>query len=272
MARQWIPSEPFDQKPDWLITLVQNTPRFGPRRIFGVRKSDLIEFEKKVTVQLTREFDEPQEIGRNLIDIDCKEFCNNGTSTDVYTIETAKKKKEQTRKSYDLNIGKRFAKSGEFGFSVGADFFNIGGIGVSSKLKVAKEKTKEVSSREEYTRALSKEYGFDGGIPVPPNSFIRVKIKTYAVSYKADVHILVKMPVDAILQVLAPRVEMCSCGGSRMIWITAQDYLKAFMERADEPNYDPDHRLLSYETDTTLQYLGEITKVEVHKDDEHKMK
>ena len=220
MARQWIPSEPFDQTPNWLVELVRNTPRFGPRRIFGARKSDLIEFEKKVTAQLTREFDEPQEIGRNLIDIDCKEFRNNGSSEDLYTLQTAKTKKEQKRKSYALNIGKRFASSGEFGFSVGADFFNIGGIGVSSKLKIAKEKTKEASSSEEQTRTLSKEYGFDGGITVPPNKYIKVKIKTYAVSYKADVHISVKMPMDATLQVLAPRAEMCSCGGSRMIWIT----------------------------------------------------
>uniref|UniRef100_A0A1X7UPM4 Uncharacterized protein n=1 Tax=Amphimedon queenslandica TaxID=400682 RepID=A0A1X7UPM4_AMPQE len=255
MARQWIPPEPFDQKPNWLVTLVNGIPRFGQR--------------KKVTVQLTEEIGEPKEIGKNLIDIECKEFRNNGTSTDLYTIETAKTKKEQKRKSYNLNIGKRFAKSGEFGFSVGADFFNIGGIGVSSKLKVEKEKTKEVSSSEEHTRTLSKEYGFDGGIPVPPKTFIKVKIKTYAVSYKADVHISVKMPMDAKLQVLAPRVDLCSCGGSRMIWITAQDYLKAFMERADDPQHDVDHRLLSYKTDTTLQYLGEITKVEVHKEYEH---
>ena len=269
MARQWIPSEPFDQKPNWLVTLVNGIPRLGQRRVIGARKSDIIEFQKKITVQLTKEFDDPQEIGRNLIDIDCKEFRNNGSSEDLYTLQTAKTKKEQKRKSYALSIGKRFASSGEFGFSVSADFFNIGGIGVSSKLKIAKEKTKEASSSEEQTRTLSKEYGFDGGIPVPPKTFIKVKIKTYAVSYKADVHISVKMPMDAKLQVLAPSVGMCSCGGSRMIWITAQEYLKAFMERADDPQRDEDHRLLSYETDTTLQYLGEITKV--HKEDEHKI-
>ena len=264
--QQRVTLEPFEEKPNWLIELIRTTPRFGPRRIIGARKDDINRFQQQLTVQLTQEFGEPQEIGRNLIDIDCKELRNNGTKKDTYTLITAKKSKVQRRKAYQLNIGKRVAVGGEFGFSVGADFFNIGGISVAPKIKYSREKTKETKASEEQTRTLSQEYGVDGAIPIPPKTFVKLKIKTYAVSYSAQVKITVKMPSEAKLQVLAPRAEICSCGGSRMIWITAEDYLKAFLETRDDPQRDNDRKMLSYETTTTLQYLGEIT--EVHKQDE----
>ena len=255
----------YSEKPYWLAVLLrQNEDFFGARHLIGVRKSDLDSFVSKLIITLRESVPDPEECGRNVIDIDSKEFRNNGSEMDTFKLKTQTTDEIETKKTYQLSVGKNITVGGEAGLEVGAKFFNVGGVGVSAKGSASRAKTKEEVNTEETTRSLSQVYGFDGDLQVPPKTFVKVRITTYAVSYSAKVQLMAEMPADATLEVLAPRTGLFNCC-RRKIYITAEDFLRVYTESSADPRFE--RGLVKVDFAADLRYLGEVTKVDKEREE-----
>ena len=256
----------YSEKPYWLAVLLrQNEDFFGARNLIGVRKSDLDTFVSKLIITLRESVPDPVECGRNVIDIDSKEFRNNGSEMDTFKLKTQTTDEIETKKTYQLSVGKNITVGGEAGLEVGAKFFNVGGVGVSAKGSASRAKNKEEVTAEETTRSLSQVYGFDGDLQVPPKTFVKVRITTYAVSYSAKVQLLAEMPADATLEVLAPRTGFFNCCSNRKVYITAEDFLRVYTETSADPRFE--RGLVKMDFAADLRYLGEVTKVDKEREE-----
>ena len=257
----------FNENPFWINKIIANDEeRFGPRRFVGVRRVDLENFLDKLTLTLRKPVPDPVPQGRNVIDIDSKEFRNNGTKQDEFTLKTQTTDEVQTKKTYQLSVGKNITVGGEAGLEVGAKFFNVGGVGISAKGSVSRTKTKEETTADENTRSLSQVYGIDGKMQVPKDKFVKVRITTYAVSYSAEAELTAEMPDNARLEVLAPRTDWKGLWGHacwrRKVYITAQDLLRAYTESDEEIVVNDETGIARIEFNTELRYLGELTKID----------
>ena len=256
----------YNENPFWINKIITSNPaRFGPRRFVGVRKVDLEEFLGKLVLTLKEPVEEPTEVGRNVIDIDSKEFRNNGSETDKFSLKTQTTDEVQAKKTYQLKVGKNITIGGEAGLEVGAKFFNVGGVGISAKGSASRTKTKEEINAVEGTRSLSQVYGIDGKMDVPKNKFVKVRITTYAVSYSAKAELIAEMP-RAYLEVLAPRTDWKGLWGQacwcRKINITAEDLLKVYTETHEQIVFDRDTGIARVDFTSELLYLGEVTKID----------
>ena len=257
----------YNENPFWIEKIISRNPaRFGPRKFVGVRKVDLEDFLDKLVLTLKEEVEEPEEVGRNVIDIDSKEFRNNGSEPDSFNLKTQTTDEVQAKKTYQLKVGKNITVGGEAGLEVNAKFFNVGGVGISAKGSVSRTKTKEEVTTEETTRSLSQVYGIDGGMKVPSKTFVKVRITTYAVSYSAKLKLIAEMPNNAYLEVLAPRTDWKGLWGHACWWrkvhITAQDLLKVYTETHDPIDVNRDTGIARVDFTSELLYLGEVTKID----------
>ena len=258
----------YNENPFWINKIISNNPaRFGPRRFVGVRKADLENFLDKLVLTLKKQVEEPTEVGRNVIDIDSKEFRNNGSKTDEFKLKTQTTDEVQAKKTYQLKVGKNVTIGGEAGLEVGAKFFNVGGVGISAKGSASRTKTKEEVNAEETTRSLSQVYGIDGKMDVPENKFVKVKITTYAVSYSAKAELIAEMPYyNTYLEVLAPRTDWKGLWGQacwcRKVYITAEDLLKVYTETPYPIVVNRDTGIARVDFTSELLYLGEVTKID----------
>ena len=261
----------FNENPFWIDKIIrENQGRFGPRRFVGVRRIDLENFLDKLILTLREEVPDPEEKGRNVIDIDSKEFKNNGTETDKFMLKTQTTDEVQTKKTYQLSVGRNITVGGEAGLEVGAKFFNVGGVGISAKGSISGSWSKEKTETEENTRSLSQVYGIDGKMKVPSQKFVKVRITTYAVSYSATAELTAEMPNNAYLEVLAPRTDWKGLWGHacwrRKVYITAQDLLKAYTETNKPIVVNPNTGIARIDFSTELRYLGEVTKIDKEKE------
>ena len=257
----------YNENPFWINKIITSNPaRFGPRRFVGVRKVDLEEFLGKLVLTLKKPIEEPTEVGRNVIDIDSKEFRNNGSETDKFNLKTQTTDEVQAKKTYQLKVGKNTTIGGEAGLEVGAKFFNVGGVGISAKGGISRTKTKEEVTAVEGTRSLSQVYGIDGEMKVPENKFVKVRITTYAVSYSAKAELIAEMPNNAYLEVLAPRTDWKGLWGQacwcNKTYITAQDLLQVYTETPNPIVLNRDTGIARVDFESELLYLGEVTKID----------
>ena len=262
----------YNENPFWIEKIISRNPeRFGPRKFVGVRKVDLEDFLDKLVLTLKEEVEEPEEVGRNVIDIDSKEFRNNGSKEDTFYLKTQTTDEVQAKKTYQLKVGKNITVGGEAGLEVSAKFFNVGGVGISAKGSASRTKTKEEVTTEENTRSLSQVYGINGEMTVPENKFVKVKITTYAVSYSAKAELIAEMPNNAYLEVLAPRTDWKGLWGHACWWrkvhINAKDLLKVYTNTHGPIPVDDDTGIARVEFTSELLYLGEVTKIDKEKED-----
>lgn len=255
----------YNLKPFWVVNLVREKYR---REAKGVRSDDLDSFVGEMRVALTKPISEEDEdamcgheIGRNIVDVDEKEFANIGTIPDTFAIKTQKTSTAETKKAYQITKAKATTFGGEGGLSISTNFFNINGPGASIGGKASREKTKEKSLRGEDVRGLSQEYGILAKITVPPKKSIEVQITTYAVSYGVEVDLTASMPTNARLTVLAPRGFFGCC--NRFIRITAADFLRMYTGEANNAIYHPknNHSIICLDYKGRLQYIGEEVKI-----------
>lgn len=243
-----------EKPPYWLTQAVFQNYR---RTAFSVNSNDLEEFVSQLRITLRKPIEDPVALGKTLVDTDSKVFLNTGTESDTFTLKTQKTSTAETKKSYQLKVGKNFTYGLGGGINIGASFFNIGGIGASLAGSFSKSKTEEVAVEGGLVRGLSQEYGIEGEIKVPPKKKVAVEIRTYAISYTSNVHLTVKMPASATLRV---QVAQGGCCGNKFIWLRAEQFLQLFIDdKASKPTKDGPLLVANYSTQ--LQYLGERTVI-----------
>lgn len=256
----------YSERAPWLVDAVR---LYHHRNVIGARKQDFENFMGQLRISLREPIQEPDQTrtGKNVVDIDSKEFRNNGTESDTFTIRTQKTSTVETKKNYQLNVGKTVTIGGEAGLNVGANFFNVGNFGISAKGSASRAKTKETMTGEENTRGLSQEYGIIGEIVVPPKTRVEVRITTFAVSYTTTAQIAALMPVMARLSVYAPGNGICGCCSNKYVTISAKQFLKIYTGKNEDPQVDESGRFYTVNYEADLQYLGELTKVDKQKEE-----
>ena len=240
----------YTEKPQWLVNAVESRNR----HLIGVRKEDLDDFKKKIVVTLLN-IEPFTKIGRNIVDINAKEFCNNSDKEDKYVIRTEKTSSMTTAKNYELMLGKSKKFGGDFGIGITSSFFNIG-AGVSA----SREKYEENKTGVRTSESLSHEYGvvLDTAI-IPPHSKVHVEIWTYAVTYSARVRVKFSAPKSTFLNVKVK--ARCCCGNNPLLKITASEYLRQLDSNHSVTPIIEEEGWVYIEIDTEVQYIGEATEM-----------
>ena len=240
----------YTEKPRWLV----NAVAARNRRLIGARKEDLDNFKKKIIVTLLN-IEPFTEIGRNIVDINTKEFCNNSDKEDKYVIRTEKTSSMTTAKNYELMLGKSKKFGGDFGIGITSSFFNIG-AGVSASREKYEENTAGVNTSE----SLSQEYGVVlDTVLIPPHSKVHIEIWTYAVTYSARVRVKFSAPKSNFLNVKV-KATGC-CGGTHLFYITASEFLRQLDSNNAVTPVIEEEGWVYIEIDTEVQYIGEATKI-----------
>lgn len=268
----------YNARPSWIYKAVNiieerehvrryhgrvNRPAIKRRTVYGAREEELEAFMDQLKFSLQEAIPEPNEdkIRRHIIDIDTKEFRNNGTAEDTFTISSQKKNEEQTKKTYRLMAGKSTSFGGEAGLNVGANFFNVGNFGVSAKGSISRTNTKEKTTEDEKTVSLTQEFGIVAELTAPPKTTLEVRITTFTVSYTTTVQVTAAIPVTASLRVMAPKTNFLGCTSDKFVLIGAKDFIKQYTGVSDnEVIQTQSHFIVTYPAD--LQYLGEVTKID----------
>ena len=248
------------EKPRYLVNAIRR--RFGNIEILGALKEDLEKFWEKVQVRAPNGFnnEEPQEVTRVIVDITAKEHINTGENEDEVEIYTNQEESLKESKSYSIT----FTKGWEFGgsFNIGASFFNALGAGSPSiGLGLAGKRYKKTEETTAFgqERALSQQYSLTGRIKVPPKTKLKVKITTYAVTYKTSVKVEFSAPSTARINFsYKPAWSVYCCAGNpcRLYGhITAEDLFENQFE------YNLSGGIVTFSEETNLSYIGEVLQM-----------
>jgi len=248
------------EKPRYLVNAIRR--RYGSVEIMGAFKRDLETFWEKVQVKAPDGFndEEPQEVTRVIVDITAKEHLNTGENEDEVEVYTNQEESFKETKSYSVS----FTKGWEFGgsFNVGASFFNVLGagspsIGLGISGKKFKQTHQEATLGQE--RSLSQRYSLTGKIKVPPKTKLKVKITTYAVTYKTSVKVEFSVVSTARIRFFyKPAWSVYCCAGTACRtsgYITAEDLFENQFE------YNLSGGTVSFTEETTLSYIGEVLQM-----------
>ena len=246
----------YYKNPRWLQDAAGRRAR--GRRSVGAFAQDYKSFEDLIKVRVVRFGDnEPVMLpdSKVIVDIDTKEYRNEGNKKDKVQINGQKSEKQTSSKNHQLSVGKTVGNTITFGLD--ASFFNIGGISVGGSR--TNEKREDEQRSEENEEELGKEYGVNTELKIPPNTKVVVRITTYSVTYRAEnVEVEVSAPKSALLRVrLAPR-KYFSCFFTNQVFINTADYLQSLNEEGEIQEQDD---TVSIRTTSHLSYLGEMTVV-----------
>lgn len=246
---------PVIEKPEWLEVAAKR--KYG-RSIYvvGAFNNDIEHFENNVQLQALQIQARPQEVGRQVVDIDKKEHINKGDKPDTVKITSGKGKEESKCKNYQLNLGKTWAFTGNFGLNVGAQFFNVASAGTSLGASITREKTTHESFQEGKTETLSQDYGIAETLTVAPKSKMTAEITTYATTYEATTTVQVRMPASLSIPVRY-RSALCHTLGincTTIGQITPHDLF------GTETDYRVEHGYVSFTLQSKLSYLGETAE------------
>ena len=219
----------------------------------------------------------PEEIGRAIVDIDCKCHVNKAETEDnkdedwfdEFEITSRKGSNESTSKSYQLQLTTSKTKQfgGNLNVKVGASgFFNMagspispevgGGIGASYSKTTTEQKTTENKQEE----TLSQEYQIVDRLKVPPKTKVRAEITTWAVTYESKT--VTEVTVDATLTIPVFYRTMFSrrIGGL----FTSTGVLTVDDLFGQEEDYKNEDGIVTFKRHGRVSYLGE--EVDIIKD------
>jgi len=248
------------EKPRYLVNAIRR--RYGNVEIIGTLKKDLENFWGRVQVKAPNGFnnEEPQEVTRVIVDITAKEHLNTGEKEDEVEVYTNQEENFKETKSYSIS----FTKGWEFGgsFNIGASFFNVLGagspsIGLGLSGKKYKQTNEEATFGQE--RSLSQRYSLTGKIKVPPKTKLKVKITTYAVTYKTSVKVEFSVESTARIRFYyKPAWSVYFCAGTACRtsgYITAEDLFENQFE------YNLSGGTVSFTEQSDLSYIGEVLQM-----------
>ena len=111
----------------------------------------------------------------------------------------------------------------------------------------------------EEERSLSQQYSLTGKLVVAPRTKLKVKITTYAVTYKSTLKVQFSVQCyQSICFAYIPRWALYFCGGSgclRFGSITAEDLFE------NEMDFNLSDGIITFIQDTELSYLGEVLEM-----------
>ena len=255
--------------------------------VIGVSNRELSAFLNGIsyhTIGTTR----PVEIGRSVVDIDCKSHTNTANENDrlpdwykdpnlkdktledtdwydKFQITSTKDSSQKTSKSYQLKWESSKTKSigGNLGIKVGgAGFFNMaaapsaeGTAGVSgSYSKTTTETDTREKSEEE---SLSYGYGVVDILKVPPKTKVEAMITTWAVTYESNTTTEVTVDTTHVLPVRYRTMLSRQLGGI----FPSTGVLTVYDLFGEEEGFKCEDHLVTFRRQGKISYLGEEVEV-----------
>lgn len=250
--------------------------------VVGATKKSLDDFWGEVgyRVDTGQMISKPVEKGKTIVSIDTKTHSNttkkaleDGTYGpkkgddwyDDFVITSKKSSDEKRAKTYNLHLDKTTS------WSIGGDcsiassgFFNLAGPGVtpnvSANAKYTKTKTQSEKQSKHSEETLSQGYEIVDTFKVPPNTTVKAKITTYAVTHESKT--VTRLIVDPKAFIRVRYLSYFSKTFLGGFWksegiITAEDLF------TDEEDYEEVEEYITFTSESKVSYLGE--EVEVHK-------
>ncbi len=267
----------WNQTPKYLVEAAKK--KYGKKiSVVGARKKDIDDFWAKVgyRVEQGTNISKPVERARTVVNIDTKTHSNAAKKEledgsygpkkgddwyDDFKI-TSKKSVDETRsKSYNLHLEntKSYSVGGDVSIK-SPDFFNLAGFGVKGGGKYTSTKTTREKESKKTEESLSQSYEIVDTLKVPPNTKVKAKITTYAVTHESTT--VTRLTVDPKAHI---KVRYCSYFSKTFLgsfWksdalITAEDLFE------DEETYEEIEENITFTRNSNMSYIGE--EVEVHK-------
>ena len=251
--------------------------------VVGATQDDINQFFKKIK-QNALSATLPEEVGRAVVDIDCKSHINQADGRDAgekekpddwfdeFEITSKKGTSESRSKSYQLQLtsSKQTSVNANLNFKVGGSgFFNMAGAPVSpevgagggfSRTTTDTKQTTESDTKEE---ALSQEYQVVDRLKVPPRTKVRAKIITWAVTYESKTRTKLTVDAQAFIPIRFRTKFAQMLGGicTSIGRLTAEDIF------VNEDNFKSEDGIVSFERDGKVSYLGEEVEITKEKNE-----
>lgn len=252
--------------------------------VIGATQDNITQFLKKVK-QNALSAEPPKEVGRAVVDIDCKSHANHADGRDTgetdekpadwfdqFEITSKKGSNESTSKSYQLQLtsSKQTSVNANLNFKVGtAGFFNMAGgvpinpeVGAGGGFSRTTTDTKQTTEGEKKEEALSQEYQVVDRLKVPPKTKVRAKITTYAITYESKTRTKLIVDAQAFIPIRFRTRFSQMLGGI----CTSVGRLTAEEIFVNEDNFKSEDGFVTFERDGKISYLGE--EVEIIKEKE----
>lgn len=248
--------------------------------VLGTTQAELNRFWQSVSYHALTS-SRPEEIGRAIVDIDCKCHVNQADGQegekdkqpedwfDEFEITSRKGSNESRSKSYQLQLTTSKTKQigGNLNVKVGASgFFNMAGSPISPEVgggigaSYSKTTTQQKTTEEKEEETLSQEYQIIDRLKVPPKTKVRAEITTWAVTYESKTLTEVTVDATAALPVYYRTNFSRKLGGI----LTSQGRLTAEDLFTHEEDYKCEDGFVTFKRHGTVSYLGE--EVEIIKD------
>ena len=265
--------------PKYLVEAAKK--KYGKKiTVIGARKKDIDDFWNKVGYRVDpgNEISRPVEKARIVVNIDSKIHSNSAKKEmedgtygpkksddwyDDFQITSKKSSEESREKSYNLHLENTKSYSLGGNVSLSAGFFNLAGPGITPEVgvkgKYATTKTQVEDQSEIEEEILSQAYEIVDTLKVPPNTTVKAKIVTYAVTHESTT--VTRLTVDPKAHI---KVRYCSFFSKTFLggqWksdgiITAEDLFSG--EECEEIGEN-----ITFTRNSKVSYIGE--EVEVHK-------
>ena len=245
--------------------------------VIGATQDDINRFMKKIRQNAILAYT-PEEVGRAVVDIDCKSHMNQADGHDMggnekpddwfdeFEITSKKGTSESRSKSYQLQLTncKQTSVNAGLNFKVGASgFFNLAGAPVSpevgggggfSRTTTDTKQTTESDTKEE---ALSQEYQVVDRLKVPPRTKVRAIITTFAVTYESKTRTRLTVDAQAFIPIRYRTRFAQMLGGicTSIGRLTAEDIF------VNEEKFKSENGVVTFERDGKISYLGEEVEI-----------
>ena len=242
--------------------------------VIGVSSQQLSEFHKGMSYH-TLETTRPVEVGRSVVDVDCKSHTNTAKGEeehsdkkpedwyDEFEITSKKDRSKAKSKSYQLKLESSKTKSfgGNLGLKIaGAGFFNMAAAPEASagaSASYSKTTTKSDTEESKLEESLSHGYEVVDSLKVPPKTKVVAMITTWAVTYESTTTTEVTVDTTHVLPVRYRTMLSRRLGGifTSTGVLTAQDLFE------EEEGFKCEEYVATFQQHGKISYLGEEVEV-----------
>ena len=241
--------------------------------VIGVSSQELSAFLNGMSYHMI-ETTRPVEVGRSVVDIDCKSHTNTAEEKedgggndkkpedwyDEFEITSSKNKGQTKSKSYQLNWESSKTKSvgGNLGLNVGgAGFFNMATATAGVSGSYSKTTTQSDSKQQAQEESLTQSYAVVDTLMVPPKTKVVAMITTWAVTYESATTTEVTVDTTQVLPVRYRTMFSRRLGGM----FTSTGVLTARDLYEEEEDFKCDDYMVTFKRQGKISYLGEEVEV-----------